>query len=534
MSKSKSKGSKGAAPVASDTLTKVKDAAITKPAQAVKAKGQEFAKQVAGKEEKKNKSKKTKEPTPESSEDASDHESDEAASSDDSESEVETRKPVQTGKANGIAKVAKKDESDEESDSEESASSDDETPTNGVKAPAVKKVAAASSDEEEDDDSDDEESDNSEAGVATGKATRAADSSEEEEEEEDSSDEEPTASNKKGAAKPVDSAKKVKLVADDSSDEDDESDADSDDSEADSSDEAEEEVVPKRAQAKRKAEDEATPAAKKSKTAETDSAQGGNLFIGNLSWNVDEDWLTREFEEFGELTGVRLITDRDTGRSKGFGYVEFANAADAAKAHSAKNGALVDNRALNVDFANSKPAGGQQDRAQSRAKSFGDSTSPPSDTLFVGNLSFDVGQESVSEAFGEYGTILGVRLPTDRETGEPKGFGYVTFSSVDEAKAALENMQGYEISGRACRLDYSQPRPQNGESPGRGGRGGGRGGFDRGRGRGGFDRGGRGGGRGFGGGRGRGGFDRGGRGGGRGASTNRGGFGDFAGKKVTF
>ena len=196
---------------------------------------------------------------------------------------------------------------------------------------------------------------------------------------------------------------------------------------------------------------------------------------------------------------------------------------------------LLDNRALNVDFASSKPAGNQQDRAQSRAKSYGDQASQPSDTLFVGNLSFDVGQETVSEAFGEYGTILGVRLPTDRDTGEPKGFGYVTFSSVDEAKGALEAMQGYEISGRACRLDYSQPRPQNGESPGRGGRGG-RGGFDRGGrggGRGGFDRGGRGGGRGFGG-RGRGGFDRGGRGGGRGASTNRGGFGDFSGKKVTF
>lgn len=194
---------------------------------------------------------------------------------------------------------------------------------------------------------------------------------------------------------------------------------------------------------------------------------------------------------------------------------------------------MVDNRALNIDFANKRSSEGQQDRSQSRAKSFGDSSSPASDTLFVGNLSFDVGQETVSEAFGEWGTILGVRLPTDRDTGEPKGFGYVTFASVDEAKAALENMKGAEIAGRACRLDFSQPRPQNGESGGRGGgfggRGGGRGGFGgRGGGRGGFsDRGGRGG-------RGRGGFgDRGGRGG-RGGTTNRGGFGDFAGKKVTF
>ena len=85
-----------------------------------------------------------------------------------------------------------------------------------------------------------------------------------------------------------------------------------------------------------------------------------------------------------------------------FGYVEFVNAGDAAKAHAAKKGALVDNRALNIDFANKKSNEGQQERAQSRAKSFGDQKSPPSDTLFVGNLSFDAGQETVSEAFGEW------------------------------------------------------------------------------------------------------------------------------------
>lgn len=130
---------------------------------------------------------------------------------------------------------------------------------------------------------------------------------------------------------------------------------------------------------------------------------------------------------------------------------------------------------------------------------------------------------------------MGVRLPTDRETGAPKGFGYVTFSSVDEAKVAFDAMQGADLAGRSLRLDYSQPRPNNGDSPARGGRGGG--------GRGGFgDRGGRGSFGGRGGGGGRGGFgDRGGRGagrggsrGGRGGSTNRGGFGDFSGKKTTF
>ena len=70
---------------------------------------------------------------------------------------------------------------------------------------------------------------------------------------------------------------------------------------------------------KRKADVDATPVAKKAKT-ETAGGEGDgikNLFVGSLSWNVDEDWLTREFESFGELSGVRVITDRESGRSKG-------------------------------------------------------------------------------------------------------------------------------------------------------------------------------------------------------------------------
>ena len=59
-------------------------------------------------------------------------------------------------------------------------------------------------------------------------------------------------------------------------------------------------------------------AAKKTKTEPMgDGATERNLFVGRLSYNVDEEWLSREFESFGELSAVRVITDRDTGRSKG-------------------------------------------------------------------------------------------------------------------------------------------------------------------------------------------------------------------------
>ena len=239
------------------------------------------------------------------------------------------------------------------------------------------------------------------------------------------------------------------------------------------------------------------------------------------------------------MAGVRIITDRDSGRSKGYGYVEFKNVEDATKAYETRTGYELDGRELRVDYSqprtNRNEGSTPQQRSSERAQRYGDVSNPPAATLFVGNISFDADENMITDHFSGYGNIKAVRLPTDRETGAPKGYGYVEMESVDDATAAFEALQGTELSGRTLRLDYASERPNNNSSGGRGGGGfgggfGGRGGGGRGGGRGG----------GFGGrGGGRGGFsDRGGRGGGgrggRGGSFNRGGFGDFSGKKTTF
>ena len=209
------------------------------------------------------------------------------------------------------------------------------------------------------------------------------------------------------------------------------------------------------------------------------------------------------------------------------------------------NGQEIDGRAVNIDRST---APDKSQAREKRAKAFGDNqTSPPSSTLFVGNLSFDVSEDTVWSFFNDYG-VKSVRLPTDRDTGRPKGFGYVEFEDVDGAKKAFEASNGADIEGRSIRLDYSQPRDSSGGGRGgrgfgdRGGRGGGRGFGDRG-GRGGFGDRGRGGygdrGRGGFGDRGRGGRggDRGGGGRGRGAPrgmSKSGGIAAFEGKKITF
>ena len=80
-----------------------------------------------------------------------------------------------------------------------------------------------------------------------------------------------------------------------------------------------------------------------------------SLFVGNVSFQTSESDLTSLFEPFGELTRVQIMTDRDTGRSRGFAFVQMTNDEEAAKAISALNGKEVGGRALNVNEARPKP-----------------------------------------------------------------------------------------------------------------------------------------------------------------------------------
>jgi len=76
-----------------------------------------------------------------------------------------------------------------------------------------------------------------------------------------------------------------------------------------------------------------------------------NIYVGNLAFSTDSAALRTIFTEHGEVTSAQVVEDRDTGRSRGFGFVEMASADDAQKAISAINGSNVDGRQLNVNLA---------------------------------------------------------------------------------------------------------------------------------------------------------------------------------------
>lgn len=72
--------------------------------------------------------------------------------------------------------------------------------------------------------------------------------------------------------------------------------------------------------------------------------------------------------------------------------------------------------------------------------------------IFIGNLAYTVSKEELSEFFSEFGDVTDVSIPTDRDTGKPRGFAFVEFESVEAAKNAL-SANGKEISGRAVSVD---------------------------------------------------------------------------------
>ncbi|HYS56198.1 MAG TPA: RNA-binding protein [Thermoanaerobaculia bacterium] len=94
--------------------------------------------------------------------------------------------------------------------------------------------------------------------------------------------------------------------------------------------------------------------------------------------------------------------------------------------------------------------------------------------VFVGNLDFNTTRDEVQSLFAQVGSIRDVFLPTDRESGRPRGFAFVEFENEGDAQKAIERFNGYELSGRALRVNPAEDRPRgSGGQRGGGGYGGG-------------------------------------------------------------
>ena len=96
--------------------------------------------------------------------------------------------------------------------------------------------------------------------------------------------------------------------------------------------------------------------------AGSDSARrtvGTRIYVGNLPYSADNAQLSQMFSAYGDVVDARVITDRDSGQSKGFAFVEMSTEESASRAITELNGAMLDNRALRLDEASERPSGGR-------------------------------------------------------------------------------------------------------------------------------------------------------------------------------
>jgi cold-inducible RNA-binding protein len=82
--------------------------------------------------------------------------------------------------------------------------------------------------------------------------------------------------------------------------------------------------------------------------------------------------------------------------------------------------------------------------------------------LYVGNMSFKTSEDDLRNAFGQYGSITDVYIANDRETGRPRGFAFVTFSTEAESKVAAEKMNGVDLDGRQLTVNEAKPKEEAG------------------------------------------------------------------------
>ena len=168
------------------------------------------------------------------------------------------------------------------------------------------------------------------------------------------------------------------------------------------------------------------------------------IHVGNLASDTTERDLTSLFERVGQVVSVRIMADRDTGRSKGFGFVEMGSE-DAERAIAQLNRTDLNGHLLSVSEAHARP------------QSSAEHGIPPS-RLFVGNLPYNATAAELKEFFSSVGLVSSVSLPVERESGKPRGFAFVEFPDHAHAQEAVRRFHNQPFNGRALVVNEARAR----------------------------------------------------------------------------
>jgi len=199
------------------------------------------------------------------------------------------------------------------------------------------------------------------------------------------------------------------------------------------------------------------------------------LFIGGLDGRTTDDSLRAYFEQFGEIVDVIVVKDPETKRSRGFGFVTFADSymVDEAQKKQPHN---IDGR--DVDAKRAVP----RDQNRGGGGGGGRSDGGNSKKLFVGGTK-DLSEDEIRDAFSQFGNVISVAVPTDRETQQKRGFAFVEFSDAGAADTASQQgkllISDTEVDVKKAKEKIDMGGRGGGYGGGRGGgyRGGSQGGY---------------------------------------------------------
>ncbi|KAJ4978883.1 hypothetical protein NE237_009663 [Protea cynaroides] len=165
-----------------------------------------------------------------------------------------------------------------------------------------------------------------------------------------------------------------------------------------------------------------------------------NLFIKNLDPDITEELLQEKFSEFGKITNL-IISKDNNGNSRGFGFVNFDNPDDAKGATEAMNGTQLGSKVLYVARAQKKAEREQILRRQFEERRKEQIQKYKGSNVYVKNIADDVDDDELREQFSQCGTITSCKLMRD-DKGISKGFGFVCFSTPEEANKAVNTLHG--------------------------------------------------------------------------------------------
>lgn len=175
------------------------------------------------------------------------------------------------------------------------------------------------------------------------------------------------------------------------------------------------------------------------------------VFCMQLSQRIRSRDLEEFFSAVGKVRDVRLITCNKTRRFKGLCYIEFADPESVPLAI-----ALTGQKLCGVPIV-VQPTQAEKNRlAGSNMPAMSTFTKGPNGPmrLYVGSLHFNITEDMLRSIFEPFGKIEHMQLMIDTETGRSKGYGFITFRSADDAKKAMEQLNGFELAGRPMKINH--------------------------------------------------------------------------------